>query len=654
MTDKQKFYVTTPIYYPNDKLHIGHTYTSTAADVITKFKELQGYEAEFITGSDEHGQKLQKAAAQREMEPLEYIDGIVENFKEVWERLEVDYTEFVRTTSQEHKQDVQHIFKKIYEQGDIYKDKYEGYYCTPCESYWSERELEDGNCPECNREVEWMEEESYFFKLSKYEEQLLDFLDENPDFIQPAKRRSEMINFIEEGLDDLCISRTSFDWGIPVPVDEEHVIYVWFDALISYLTGIGFRSDEERFEQAWPADVHLVGKDILRFHTIIWPAILMAADLPLPKQIFGHGFLTVEGGKMSKSKGNVVDPLKLADDFGIDAVRYYLMREVAFGSDGSYSTESFIGRINSDLANDLGNLLNRTVAMVDQYCDKVIPEPKGSTAYDEDLKETARQELTAMSDDIEELEFSTALEHLWTFIRRTNKYIDQTTPWILAKDESKADELGTVLYNLLEALRTVAIVLQPFLPKAPHKIWEQLGIAADLDDQSWSDAEEWGLLEPGLEVKPGDPIFPRVDVEEYFAQQDEADLTGGTADSENDTAENKEEDEVTDNLISFDDFSQVDLRVAEVVAAERIEDSDKLLKLQVELGDKQRQLVAGVAKHYSAEELVGKKILMVANLEPATIFGVESNGMILAASNDEGDLTLTTVDQDIASGSQVQ
>ncbi|MBM7623930.1 methionine--tRNA ligase [Sporohalobacter salinus] len=642
---KDTFYVTTPIYYPNDKLHIGHTYTTTAADTIAKFKELQGYETELVTGSDEHGQKLQKAAEEHDMEPLEYINGIVKTFKDLWSTLEVDYTGFIRTTSQEHKEDVQQIFKKVYDKGDIYKDKYEGYYCTPCEAYWKERELdEEGNCPDCNRPVEWMEEESYFFKMSKYEDQLLEFLDENPDFIQPAKRRNEMINFIKDGLEDLCVSRTSFDWGIPVPIDEDHVIYVWFDALISYLTGIGFGSDEKKYNNYWPADIHIVGKDILRFHTIIWPAILMAADIELPDQVFGHGFLTVEGGKMSKSKGNVVDPIKLVEDFGVDAVRYYLMREVAFGTDGSYSTEAFIRRLNSDLANDLGNLLNRTVAMVEQYFDGVIPEPGPETDYDLDLKETANEELTAMAEDMENLQFSTALEHLWTFIRRTNKYIDQTTPWILAKDEDRKDELGTVLYNLLEALRIIAIALKPFLPEAPAKIWQQIGIKSDLDQQSWSEVEEWGLLEAGVEVNSGDPIFPRVDIEEYFAKQDEM-----KEDKEEETAEMTEEDKIT-----FDDFSKLDLRVAEVLEAEKIEDSNKLLKLQVALGEEERQLVAGIAKHYKADELVGKKVLIVANLEPATIFGTESNGMVLAASNDEGELTLTTVDQDIESGSKIE
>ncbi|GAB6099734.1 methionine--tRNA ligase [Halanaerocella petrolearia] len=645
---KDTFYVTTPIYYPNDKLHIGHTYTTTAADTITKFKELQGYETEFITGSDEHGQKIQKSAQEHGMEPKEYVDGIVGSFKELWTKLKVDYTDFVRTTSSEHKADVQNIFKKVYDKGDIYKDSYEGYYCTPCEAYWKERQLDDdGNCPDCNRPVEWMEEESYFFKMSKYEEQLLDFLENNPNFIQPAKRRNEMINFIEDGLEDLCVSRTTFDWGIPVPIDDGHVIYVWFDALTSYLTGINWRRDDDKFNSYWPADVHIVGKDILRFHTIIWPAILMAAELPLPKQVFGHGFLLVEGGKMSKSKGNVIDPVKLIDDFGVDAVRYYLLREIAFGTDGSYSTDSFIQRINSDLANDLGNLLNRTVAMVEKYFDGQVPVDKIETDYDSDLEEVAQDTFAAIEENMEQLQFSTALEELWALVRRTNKYIDQTEPWVLAKDDAKRDELGTVLYNLMDNLRRIAISLVPFLPEAPAKIWEQIGIEEDLADQTWEDVKTKGRLETGTIVNKGEPIFPRIDIEEYYANLDEEDTE--TVDKED-----KEEEKMEEEYISFDEFGQLDLRVAEVLEVEKIEGSDKLLKVQVELGADKRQLVAGISKHYEPEELEDKKVVMIANMEPATIFGVKSNGMILAASNDEGDLTVTTVDRDINSGAKVK
>jgi methionyl-tRNA synthetase len=586
------------------------------------------------------------------MEPLEYIDGIVDSFKNLWDELRVNYTDFVRTTCEEHKQDVQHLFKKIYDKGDIYKDKYEGYYCTPCETFWQERQLnEDGNCPDCDRPVEWMEEESYFFEMSKYEDDLIEFLENNPDFIQPDTRRNEMISFIEDGLEDLCVSRASFDWGIPVPVDDDHVIYVWFDALISYLTGIDFQRDEEKFNKFWPADVHIVGKDILRFHTVIWPAILMAADLPLPKQVFGHGFLLVEGGKMSKSKGNVIDPLKLIEDFGVDAVRYYLLREIAFGNDGSYSTESFIHRINSDLANDLGNLLNRTLAMVEEYFDGEIPEKKVETKYDEDLEEVAKEAFQAVEENMEQLQFSTALEKFWVFVRRTNKYIDQTQPWVLAKDDSKREELGSVLYTLLDNLRRFAITLSPFLPEAPGEMWRQLGIEEDLADQSWEDAKTRNKLSAGIKVNKGEPLFPRRDIEEYYDNLD--DSATEAVDSDEDSKEESGEDEEV-GYISFDEFQEVDLKVAEVLEAEKIEDSNKLLKLQIDLGSEQRQLVAGIAKHYQPDELVGKKIAVVANLEPATIFGVESNGMLLAASTeDDEELTLVTVDGDIPAGVEI-
>ena len=648
---EQSFYVTTPIYYPNDELHIGHTYTTTAADTIAKFKELQGYDAELITGSDEHGQKLLKAAKENGQEPLEYIDGIVDSFKELWDQLEVDYTEFVRTTCQEHKDDVQYLFKKIYDKGDIYKDKYEGYYCTPCETFWQERQLdEDGNCPDCGRPVEWMEEESYFFEMSKYEADLIEFIENNPGFIQPETRRNEMISFIEDGLEDLCVSRASFDWGVPVPIDDDHVIYVWFDALISYLTGIDFRRDEEKFNKYWPADVHIVGKDILRFHTVIWPAILMAADLSLPKQVFGHGFLLVEGGKMSKSKGNVIDPAKLIEDFSVDAVRYYLLREIAFGTDGSYSTESFIRRINSDLANDLGNLLNRTLAMVEKYFDSEIPEKKVTTEYDEELEAVAQEAFAAIEENMDQLQFSTALEELWKFVRRTNKYIDQTEPWVLAKDEGKRDKLGAVLYTLLDNLRRITITLRPFLPEAPQKMWNQMGLEEELAEQTWEDATTQGNLTPGIKVKEGEPIFPRRDIEEYYDNLDES-----ATEAVNDESELEEGADTEMDYISFDEFGQLDLRVAEVLEAEEIEDSNKLLKVQVALGGEERQLVAGISKHYQPEKLVGKKVVMIANMEPATIFGVESNGMILAASTeDDEQLSVVTVDGDIPSGAKVK
>lgn len=649
---KKTFYITTPIYYPSDKLHIGHAYTTVAADSIARFKRMNGYDTYFVTGTDEHGQKIQEKAEERGITPKEYVDEIVSWIQNLWKELKISNDDFVRTTQDRHHKVVQEVFQKVYDNGDIYKDEYEGWYCTPCETYWTERQLEEGNvCPDCERPTEKMKEEAYFFKMSKYANQWLEFIEENPKFIQPDSRRNEMINFVEQGLEDLCISRTSIDWGIPVPVDEEHVLYVWFDALSNYLTGIKYLEDKEFFNKYWPADLHLVGKEIMRFHTIQWPMMLMSAGLELPKQVFGHGWLIMKGGKMSKSKGNVVDPLVLKEDFGLDAIRYYILKEIAFGSDGTYSTESLINRINSDLANDLGNLLNRTIAMVEKYFDGVIPEVGPATDYDQDLKDTAAEAIQGMEKKMESLQMNVALQELWNFIRRTNKYIDETCPWILAKDDSKRDELGTVLYNLCEALRIIAIALKPYLVETPLKMAKQLGILSHVDEAQW-DATNWGGLIAGTTVKGGDPIYPRIDMEEYFEKKEKEDKKQS---KEKKKSKKKADKKDGKDMISFDEFQKLDLRVAKVLEAEKIEGSNKLLKVQVEVGDEERQLVAGIAKHYTPEELVGKKVVMVYNLKPAKIFGVKSNGMILAASTDDDDiLAVTTPDKDLPTGSKVQ
>jgi methionyl-tRNA synthetase len=637
--DKKSFYITTPIYYPSDRLHIGHAYCTTVADAVARYKRLAGNEVFFLTGSDEHGQKIQRKALENGVTPQEYVDGIVASFKLLWQKLSISHDDFIRTTEKRHHEVVQTIFQKIYDQGDIYKASYEGWYCTPCETFWLERQLSDGKCPDCGRAVELLQEESYFFRMSKYQNRLLAYIEENPEFIQPTSRRNEMINFIKGGLEDLCVSRTTFDWGIPVPFDTKHVVYVWFDALTNYITAAGYLHDRSKFAQFWPADIHLVGKEIVRFHSIIWPIILMALDVKLPKMVYGHGWLVVEGDKMSKSKGNVIDPLALIDEFGADTIRYFLLREIMLGNDGNFSREALINRINADLANDLGNLLHRTLNMITRFNNGVIAAPCAGDAIDDELIKLAHNTAAEYERSMEALEINAALKEVWALISRTNKYIDETGPWALAKDPAKKDRLNTVLYNLAEVLRIVAILISPFMPNTAPRIWQQLGLG-DLPAIRLGDAQHWGHMPAGTVVASPEPIFPRIEEKE---EQPAVEIKPAKAAAPS-PAQAPE--------ISIEDFAKLDLRVARVLAAEKVQGADKLLLLKVNLGEEERTIVSGIAKHYTPEELVGKDVVMIVNLKPAKIRGIESRGMVLAASHDDK-LALVTA-TGMAPGSKVK
>ncbi|HHT73266.1 MAG TPA: methionine--tRNA ligase [Firmicutes bacterium] len=649
----ERFYISTPIYYPSDRLHIGHAYTTVVADSLARWHKFAGREVLFVTGSDEHGQKIERIAKAKGVQPQEYVDAIVSTFKQLWKRLNVDYDDFVRTTEPRHHKAVQTVFQKIYEKGDIYKSKYKGWYCTPCETFWVENKLHEGNCPDCGRPVELVEEESYFFKISKYADRLLKHIEENPGFIRPEARKNEMVNFIKSGLEDLCVSRTTFDWGIPVPTNEDHVIYVWFDALTNYLTAAGYPDDQGRLAKWWPADVHLVGKEIMRFHTIIWPIILMALDLPLPKTVFGHGWLLFDNDKMSKSKGNVVDPNLLIDEFGVDPIRYFLMREISFGQDGNFSRRALIERTNADLANDLGNLLNRTLAMLNKYFDGVVPEPQDKTELDLEYAKAAGEVGTAVDDYLKNLQLNEALAKIWQLVGRANKYLDQRAPWALAKDESAQGQLATVMYNVVETLRIVALLVKSFLPDTGAKIWAQLGIAESLAEQVLADTA-FGKLKPGTVTQKGDPIFPRIEEKDEEPEVEAKEEPKEVKPAAEEKKPEPKQAEPTEGLISIDDFLKCELVVGEVLAAEPVKGADRLLKLQVDVGSDKRQIVAGIALHYKPEELVGRRIIVVKNLKPAKLRGELSQGMLLAASTPDGKLELVSVSDNMPAGSRVK
>ncbi len=641
MCNKEKYYITTAIVYTSKKPHIGNTYELILTDAIARFKRYTGYDVRFCTGTDEHGQKIQELAEAAGITPKQHVDRIAGEIKEIADMLNISYDIFIRTTDDYHEKAVQKIFTKLYEQGDIYKSEYEGLYCTPCESFWTESQLVDGKCPDCGREVHKTREEAYFLKLSKYQDRLIKHIEEHPEFIQPEARKKEMINnFLKPGLQDLCVSRTSFSWGIPVEFDPGHVIYVWVDALSNYITALGYSPDGsgEDYKKYWPADVHIIGKDILRFHTIYWPIMLMALGEPLPKQVFGHPWLLFGEEKMSKSRGNVIYADDLVRHFGVDAVRYYSLHEMPFAQDGNITYDIFISRFNSDLANTLGNLVNRTVSMINKYFDGVIQPGDVSGEFDDDLKAVASGALKKITEKMETLHVADALDEIWKIVNRANKYIDETTPWILAKNEADRPRLGTVLYNLAEAIRIIASLLSPFMPDTSEKIKAQIN-AADLGAES---AGTFGVTEAGTKVGSPEPLFARIDADKKLEE-----LAAEFAASSE--AEAAPEIEPFKDDISFDDFLKLDVRVGKVKVCEKVPKSSKLLRFELECGGETRQILSGIAKHYKPEELVGKNVLFIANLPPRKMMGLESCGMILSAEHD-GKLTLLTTEGDIQSG----
>ena len=663
----EPFYITAPIYYPSANLHLGNTYTSIICDAVRRYADELGYDTYYVTGSDEHGEKLERAAAAKGKKPLEYIDPIVDSIKDLWKLLDVEPDNFVRSSSKQHEKDVQALFQKLYDKGDIYKGEYKGYYCTPCEEFWTEAQLEDGNCPSCGRPVEYREEASYFFRLSKYQDKLLKYYEDHPNFIMPENRKKEMIgSFFKDGLDDLSVTRQRLKWGVPVPFDPDHVIYVWIDALICYLTGVGIGDKPEDFDRYWPARVHFIGRDIARFHTIIWPAVLMALDLPLPEQVFAHGWILFDEDKMSKSKGNVIYPEPLVELYGRDPLKYFVLREFNFGSDGNFSTKKFIERTNSDLANDLGNLLSRTLAMVDKYRDGIVPEPAQASEFDEDLKKVQAETLGLVQEHMEHFDFQKTFESIWTLVRRSNKYIDETQPWILAKEEG-SPVLDTVLYRLVDALRTIANLLAPFTPETSKEMLRQLAI----EKEDYLLASEVDRYPAGTKVQRGQALFPRMDVEEemgkiyaknnaLMAQRQGISLEELLA-RQNEVKqpphEEKEKEEAKEeavNYMTFDDFEKVEMKVGQVVKCEVHPDADKLLIETVDFGDETRTVVSGIREWMSPEEMEGKKFVFVTNLPPRKIRGIESQAMILTAeAEDAGVVCPLTPVKDVPNGSLI-
>ncbi|HDJ6193192.1 TPA: methionine--tRNA ligase [Staphylococcus aureus] len=655
---KETFYITTPIYYPSGNLHIGHAYSTVAGDVIARYKRMQGYDVRYLTGTDEHGQKIQEKAQKAGKTEIEYLDEMIAGIKQLWAKLEISNDDFIRTTEERHKHVVEQVFERLLKQGDIYLGEYEGWYSVPDETYYTESQLVDpqyengkiigGKSPDSGHEVELVKEESYFFNISKYTDRLLEFYDQNPDFIQPPSRKNEMINnFIKPGLADLAVSRTSFNWGVHVPSNPKHVVYVWIDALVNYISALGYLSDDESlFNKYWPADIHLMAKEIVRFHSIIWPILLMALDLPLPKKVFAHGWILMKDGKMSKSKGNVVDPNILIDRYGLDATRYYLMRELPFGSDGVFTPEAFVERTNFDLANDLGNLVNRTISMVNKYFDGELPAYQGPLhELDEEMEAMALETVKSYTESMESLQFSVALSTVWKFISRTNKYIDETTPWVLAKDDSQKDMLGNVMAHLVENIRYAAVLLRPFLTHAPKEIFEQLNIN-NPQFMEFSSLEQYGVLTESIMVTgQPKPIFPRLDSEAEIAYIKESMQPPAT--------EEEKEEIPSKPQIDIKDFDKVEIKAATIIDAEHVKKSDKLLKIQVDLDSEQRQIVSGIAKFYTPDDIIGKKVAVVTNLKPAELMGQKSEGMILSAEKD-GVLTLVSLPSAIPNGAVIK